>query len=99
MAHFNDLHQMDCGTFRQHWKGLLRRQKQNPGSVLPRFILIDLYECDPFDSESGVAVAEAQTINDALYARQWWEDETDGECDVLIFEWNADDRRFERRKS
>lgn len=84
---FLELGEMNRTEFRSWWKAILR-EGENRG-----YILLDDYEC-PFESEA-IAVAYAETRQGISDAAEWWDGQTDGECSLRLFSWNADERKFE----
>lgn len=83
---FLDLGQMGQTEFCTWWSSMLRE------GVKCGCMLLDVYECET--EADATAVAYAETVRGTLDAAQWWERETDGECDLRLFCWIDAEHRF-----
>lgn len=84
---FLDLGQMDQTEFRAWWRAMRREADHGV------WMLLDVYECE--SPKEWTAIAYAEDWRGAIDADAWWHRETDNECELYYYRWDAEDLRWE----
>lgn len=83
---FLDLGQMDQLEFREWWSSMLCE------GIKGGAVLLDAY--NSISPEEWTAVAYVENERNVPDAEDWWLQETDGECDLVLLVWVPTERHF-----